>query len=132
MREVGGPGQAALGRARVLGRARTRRYETGAMLITSNRSVAEWGTVFADPVVATAILDRLLHHSHVLTIRGDSVSGSLRERLAERAGRHMHRARAHHLELGQLSLLATYSASWPGRSAGPDPGHPAWEGTVPA
>ncbi|SDJ68799.1 IstB-like ATP binding protein [Bradyrhizobium sp. Rc2d] len=50
----------------------SRRYETGAMLITSNRSVAECGTVFADPVVATAILDRLLHHSHVLTIRGDS------------------------------------------------------------
>ena len=50
----------------------SRRYETGAMLITSNRSVAEWGMVFADPVVATAILDRLLHHSHVLTIRGDS------------------------------------------------------------
>jgi len=50
----------------------SRRYETGAMLITSNRSIAEWGTVFADPVVATAILDRLLHHSHVLTIRGDS------------------------------------------------------------
>jgi DNA replication protein DnaC len=49
-----------------------RRYETGAMLITSNRSVAEWSMVFADPVVATAILDRLLHHSHVLTIRGDS------------------------------------------------------------
>ena len=41
------------------------------MLITSNRSVPEWGTVFADPVVATAILDRLLHHSYVLTIRGD-------------------------------------------------------------
>jgi DNA replication protein DnaC len=34
----------------------SRRYEMGAMLITSNRSVAEWGTVFADPVVATAIL----------------------------------------------------------------------------
>lgn len=50
----------------------SRRYETGAMLITSNRSVAEWGTVFAVPVVATAILDRLLHRSHVLTIRGDS------------------------------------------------------------
>lgn len=50
----------------------SRRYESGAMLITSNRSVAEWGTVFGDPVVATAILDRLLHHSHVLTIRGDS------------------------------------------------------------
>jgi DNA replication protein DnaC len=50
----------------------SRRYESGAMLITSNRAVSEWGTVFADAVVATAILDRLLHHSHVLTIRGDS------------------------------------------------------------
>ncbi len=42
------------------------------MLITSNRSIGEWGTVFGDAVVATAILDRLLHHSHVITIRGDS------------------------------------------------------------
>ena len=42
------------------------------MLVTSNRSVSEWGTVLNDAVVATAILDRLLHHSHVLTIRGDS------------------------------------------------------------
>ena len=50
----------------------SRRYERGSMLVTSNRSVGEWGTVFGDPVVATAILDRLLHHSHVLTIRGDS------------------------------------------------------------
>lgn len=50
----------------------SRRYERGALLITSNRSVGEWGTVFGDAVVATAILDRLLHHSHVLTIRGDS------------------------------------------------------------
>ena len=50
----------------------SRRYERGAMLITSNRSVGEWDTVFGDPVVATAILDRLLHHSQVITIRGDS------------------------------------------------------------
>src|SRR3989475_5317510 len=50
----------------------SRRYERGSMLITSNRSIGEWGTVFGDAVVATAILDRLLHHSHVLTIRGDS------------------------------------------------------------
>ncbi len=50
----------------------SRRYEKGSMLVTSNRSVGQWGTVFGDPVVATAILDRLLHHSHVLTIRGDS------------------------------------------------------------
>jgi DNA replication protein DnaC len=50
----------------------SRRYERGAMLVTSNRAVGEWGTVFSDTVVATAILDRLLHHSHVITIRGDS------------------------------------------------------------
>jgi len=49
-----------------------RRYERGSVLLTRNRSVSEWGEVFDDPVVATAILDRLLHHSHVLTIRGDS------------------------------------------------------------
>lgn len=42
------------------------------MLITSNRNISEWGTVFGDAVVATAFLDRLLHHSHVSTIRGDS------------------------------------------------------------
>jgi DNA replication protein DnaC len=42
------------------------------MLVTSNRAVGEWGSVFGDAVVATAILDRLLHHSHVITIRGDS------------------------------------------------------------
>ncbi|TIO30519.1 MAG: AAA family ATPase [Mesorhizobium sp.] len=50
----------------------SRRYERGSILITSNRSVGEWGSVFGDPVVATAILDRLLHHSTVITIRGDS------------------------------------------------------------
>src|SRR4051794_27449316 len=49
------------------------RYERGSMLITSNRSVGEWGSVLGDPVVATAILDQLLHHSHVITIRGDSI-----------------------------------------------------------
>ena len=40
--------------------------------MTSNRAVGEWGSVFGDAVVATAILDRLLHHSHVITICGDS------------------------------------------------------------
>ena len=43
------------------------------MLVTSNRAVGEWGTVFGDPVVTTAILDRLLHHSHVLTILGTAI-----------------------------------------------------------
>ncbi len=50
----------------------SRRYERGAMLVTTNRSIGEWGEIFGDTVIATAILDRLLHHSHVLTIRGES------------------------------------------------------------
>ena len=58
--------------AHVLFQLVSRRYERGSILLTSNRAVGEWGTVFGDPVVATAILDRLLHHSHVLTIRGES------------------------------------------------------------
>ena len=44
----------------------------GSALLASNRSVGEWGEMFGDPVVATAILDRLLHHSHIITIRSDS------------------------------------------------------------
>ena len=50
----------------------SRRYERASVLITSNRPVGEWGQVFGDAVAATAILDRLLHHSQVITIRGDS------------------------------------------------------------
>ncbi len=50
----------------------SRRYGRGAMLLTTNRSVEEWGEVFGDTVLATAILDRLLHHSHVITIHGES------------------------------------------------------------
>jgi len=49
-----------------------RRYEKGSLLITSNQPVGSWGEVLGDPVVATAVLDRLLHHSHVITIKGES------------------------------------------------------------
>ena len=49
-----------------------RRYERGSLLITTNQRVSEWGTVFGDEVLATAILDRLLHHSHTLLISGES------------------------------------------------------------
>jgi DNA replication protein DnaC len=42
------------------------------MQITSDRNTSEWGAAFADAVVAAAILSRLLHHSRVITVRGDS------------------------------------------------------------
>jgi DNA replication protein DnaC len=50
----------------------SRRYERGSILITSNQSLAGWGQVFGDQVIATAILDRLLHHSTILNIKGES------------------------------------------------------------
>jgi len=49
-----------------------RRYERGSLLITTNQLVTQWGVVFGDEVLAAAILDRLLHHSHTLIIQGDS------------------------------------------------------------
>ena len=48
------------------------RYEKGAMIQTSNRGFAEWGDICGDPVVATALLDRLLHHAIVVHIEGAS------------------------------------------------------------
>ena len=52
------------------------RYEKGAMILTSNRGFAEWGEVFGDPVVATALLDRLLHHAVVIQIEGCELSAA--------------------------------------------------------
>ena len=49
-----------------------RRYERGSLLITTNQLITHWGTVFGDDVLAAAILDRLLHHSHTLMIQGES------------------------------------------------------------
>ena len=42
------------------------------MILTSNRGFAEWGDIFGSPVVATALLDRLLHHAIVIQIEGSS------------------------------------------------------------
>ena len=48
------------------------RYERGSIILTSNKSYGDWGTIFGDPIIATAILDRLLHHSTTINIRGES------------------------------------------------------------
>ena len=48
------------------------RYEKASIVLTSNESFKEWGEVFGDPVVASALLDRLLHHCHIVNIRGNS------------------------------------------------------------
>jgi DNA replication protein DnaC len=50
----------------------SKRYEKGSIILTSNKAFSEWGQVFADEVLATAILDRLLHHCDVISINGPS------------------------------------------------------------
>jgi DNA replication protein DnaC len=48
------------------------RYEHHSTMITSNKNFADWGQIFADTTLAGALLDRLLHHSHVLNLKGES------------------------------------------------------------
>jgi DNA replication protein DnaC len=50
----------------------TRRYEKASIIITSNKNFVDWGEIFNDQVLATAILDRLLHHCTTLNIKGES------------------------------------------------------------
>ena len=57
----------------------SRRYERGAIILTSNQSLGAWGEVFGDSVIAAAVLDRLLHHSITINIKGESYR--LREKL---------------------------------------------------
>lgn len=63
----------------------SRRYESGSIILTTNRGIAEWGEIFEDSTVAAAILDRLLHHCTVVSIEGES-----------------YRMRRHREKLGQL------------------------------
>lgn len=60
----------------------SKRYEHGSIIITSNKSYDEWGKIFGDDVLATAVLDRLLHHSTTFNIKGQSY----RLRKKQRAG----------------------------------------------
>jgi DNA replication protein DnaC len=60
----------------------SQRYEQGSIILTSNKSYGDWGEIFPDSVMAAAILDRLLHHSTTINIKGESYR--LREK--KRAG----------------------------------------------
>ncbi|TCP52561.1 DNA replication protein DnaC [Tumebacillus sp. BK434] len=55
------------------------RYERGSIIMTSNKNFWEWGELIGDSILATAILDRLLHHAHIVNIRGNSYR--LREKM---------------------------------------------------
>jgi DNA replication protein DnaC len=59
------------------------RYEQGSILLTSNRAPTEWADLFADPLLASAGLDRLLHHAEVLVITGPSFRAQARHKLEQ-------------------------------------------------
>jgi DNA replication protein DnaC len=67
----------------------SRRYEHASTVLTSNKGFEEWGDVFGDEVMASALIDRLVHHCHIVNIRGNSyrmknhaeVSAALRSQL---------------------------------------------------
>lgn len=61
------------------------RYERGAMVITSNRSVEEWYPLFGDALLASAAMDRLLHHAHEVRLEGESYRNPEKKRRAVRA-----------------------------------------------
>ncbi|EZD10782.1 ATP-binding protein [Escherichia coli O157:H7 str. K6590] len=58
-----------------------RRYEKASIILTSNKGFADWGEMFGEHVLATAILDRLLHHSTTLNIKGESYRFNIPDRL---------------------------------------------------
>lgn len=49
-----------------------RRYEQGSLIITSNLPFSAWGQCFGDPTIAAAIIDRIIHHAHIITHEGES------------------------------------------------------------
>ncbi|WP_430648149.1 IS21-like element helper ATPase IstB [Agromyces sp. GXS1127] len=57
------------------------RYEQGSILVTSNMPFGRWGEIFADDIVASAMIDRLVHHAEVLTLAGDSYRTRARREL---------------------------------------------------
>src|SRR3954454_20703197 len=50
----------------------SRRYERASLIVTSNKSFSAWGEIFGDDAVATAMIDRLVHHAEILSLKGDS------------------------------------------------------------
>lgn len=60
------------GEANLVLQVTSKRYEKGSVILTSNKTFSEWGQVFGDEVLTTAILDRLLHHCDVISINGPS------------------------------------------------------------
>ncbi len=62
-----------------------KRYESGPILLTCNRAFKDWSEIFADKIVAAAIIERLVHHAQILTLKGKSYRLKGKEAIAEKA-----------------------------------------------
>src|SRR5205085_10177858 len=83
----------------------SRRYEHASTVLTSNKGFEEWGDVLGDDVMAAALIDRLLHHCHIVNIRGSSYRMREHQALVTRVRRH----RRYSAEL-KLQLVEAYLA----------------------
>jgi DNA replication protein DnaC len=100
--------------ARIFFQLVSARYQRGSIILTSNKSYGDWGTIFGDPIIATAILDRLLHHSTTVNIRGESYRLKDRRRAGLVSGRDEDQARG---TASPAALAATTEAIAPKRQA---------------
>lgn len=59
------------------------RYGNGSIILTANRSMGDWGSIFPDQIMANALMDRLCHNAHQITIKGESFRRKLNPKLLE-------------------------------------------------
>src|SRR5260370_828886 len=76
------------------------RYEKGAIILTSNPSFAEWGSLLNDEILASALLDRLLHHVEVITVSGKSFR--MKDRVATEKAKQDQRQNRNESRMGQV------------------------------
>ena len=62
----------------------SRRYERASLIVTSNKPFSAWGEIFGDDATAAAMIDRLVHHAEILSLKGDSYR--LKDRVSSRFG----------------------------------------------
>ena len=63
----------------------SKRYEAGSLIITTNKPFEDWSTIFGDSILAGAILDRVVHHSMIFTIKGQSYRSKIIQKKEEQS-----------------------------------------------
>jgi hypothetical protein len=107
------------------------RYERASLIVTSNRTFGRWGQVFGDDVVAAAMIDRLVHHAEVISLKGDSYRLNYRKLGRVPASKQRRRLnKIHTTEGGQVSTVTfqqrvSFRASLTPNNGQHDPAQPS-------